>query len=78
VVLFVSSAFFPANLMLEPAASVAEYNPLSFIVEGLREPIIAEFDGGDELLAVVSVVALGAFGLWMCALALRGRARRGV
>ena len=29
VILFLSSAFFPANLLLEPAASIAEYNPLS-------------------------------------------------
>ena len=40
VILFLSSAFFPINLLLEPAASVAEYNPLSFIVEGIREPVI--------------------------------------
>ena len=78
VVLFLSSAFFPANLMLDPASAVAEYNPLSFIVEGLREPIIAEFDGQDELLAIVSVLGVMALGLWMCALALKGRVRRGV
>ena len=41
VILFLSSAFFPANLMLEPAATVAEYNPLSFIVEGVRDPVIS-------------------------------------
>jgi ABC-2 type transport system permease protein len=78
VVLFLSSAFFPANLMLDPASAVAEYNPLSFIVEGLRAPIISEFDGQDELLAIVSVLGVMAFGLWMCALALKGRVRRGV
>ena len=40
VILFLSTAFFPANLLLEPAASIAEYNPLSFIVEGIRDPVI--------------------------------------
>ena len=40
VILFLSDAFFPANLMLEPAAWVAQYNPLSFIVNGIREPVI--------------------------------------
>jgi len=29
-----SSAFFPPELMLEPAQTIANYNPLSFIVEG--------------------------------------------
>lgn len=78
VILFLSTAFFPANLMLEPAASVAEYNPLSFIVEGLREPTVDAWDGVDELKALASVIGIGALGLWMCSLALRGRAQRGV
>ncbi len=34
VVLFLSSAFFPQELMIEPAKTIAQYNPLSFIVEG--------------------------------------------
>ena len=34
VILFLSSAFFPDTLLLEPAATIAEYNPLCFIVEG--------------------------------------------
>lgn len=78
VILFLSTAFFPANLMLEPAASVAEYNPLSFIVEGLREPIVSAWDGTDELKALASVFAIGVIGLLMCSAALRGRIRRGV
>ena len=77
VILFLSSAFFPANLMLEPAASVADYNPLSFIVEGLRGPIITNFDGGDELLALAAVLGVMGLGFWLCAQALRGRVRRG-
>ena len=31
--------------MIEPAKSIAEYNPLSFIVEGIRDPIISGIDG---------------------------------
>jgi ABC-2 type transport system permease protein len=77
VILFLSTAFFPANLMLEPAASVAEYNPLSFIVEGIREPIVAEFQLSDQLEAVASILGVGLFGIAMSALAMRGRARRG-
>lgn len=78
VILFLSTAFFPASLMLEPAASVAEYNPLSFIVEGLREPTVNEWNGTDEVKAVLSIVGIATFGLLLCAAALRGRVRRGV
>jgi ABC-2 type transport system permease protein len=77
VVLFLSDAFFPANLMLEPAASVAEYNPVSFIVNGIREPIVAGFAGEDELKAIVSVLAIGAIGFWLSAAAVRSRVRTG-
>lgn len=77
VVLFLSSAFFPANLMLEPAASAAEYNPLSFIVEGIREPIIGSFELGDQLKAVASIAGIGLLGLLLSSAAMRSRARRG-
>ena len=77
VILFLSSAFFPANLMLEPAASVARYNPLSFIVIGIREPVISGFSGQGELKAVLSVIGIAAIGLALSGVAVRARARRG-
>lgn len=77
VILFLSSAFFPANLMLEPAATVAEYNPLSFIVEGLREPIVSTFDAGDSARALASVAGIALLGLGMSSAALRGRLKKG-
>jgi ABC-2 type transport system permease protein len=77
VILFLSDAFFPINLLLEPSATIAEYNPLSFIVDGIRGPITFGFDGGDAVAAVLSIVGIGAAGMWMSAKAMRGRARRG-
>ena len=77
VILFLSNAFFPINLLLEPAHSVAEYNPLSFIVEGIREPIVGSFSATAQLKAIASVLGLGALGIVLSAAALRGRARRG-
>ena len=64
--------------MLEPAASVAEYNPLSFIVDGIREPIIGGFVGDDELKAVAAVLGDRALRLLRSArCALRGRRAEG-
>ncbi len=75
VLLFVSSAFFPANLLSPPADVVAAYNPLSYIAEGMRQPIA--FDNALapvlEGLAAAAGVALAAIGLSV--LALRGRLR---
>jgi ABC-2 type transport system permease protein len=78
VILFLSDAFFPANLMLEPASWVAQYNPLSFIVNGIREPIIADWSVTTQLKAIASVIGIGALGFTLCALAMRGRLRRGL
>jgi len=77
VILFLSSAFFPANLMLEPAGSVAEYNPLSFIVEGIREQVIGGFDlrGFAETAGAIALV--GGLSIALSAVALRHRLKVG-
>jgi ABC-2 type transport system permease protein len=77
VVLFLSSAFFPEQLMIEPAKTIAEYNPLSFIVEGVREPIISGIDAYHTLEAVAAIAGIIALGLLLSARALRHRLRVG-
>jgi ABC-2 type transport system permease protein len=78
VVLFLSDAFFPANLMLEPASWIAQYNPFSFVVNGIRDPIISGWSATTELKAIAAVIGIGALGFVLCALAMRSRLRRGV
>jgi ABC-type multidrug transport system permease subunit len=77
VVLFLSSAFFPQSLMVEPAKTIAEYNPLSFVAEGLRDPIVFGFSGSEMIKALLAVVGIAALGLLMSAAALRHRLRTG-
>jgi ABC-2 type transport system permease protein len=77
VVLFLSSAFFPQNLMLEPAKTIADYNPLSFIVDGIRDSIVFGFSSSVMLDAVLSVLGIATLGLLMSAAALRRRVRTG-
>jgi ABC-2 type transport system permease protein len=77
VILFLSSAFFPDNLMLEPAASVAQYNPLSFIVEGIRDPVISSITWSTFGKAMGALALVGALGIALSALALRRRLRLG-
>ncbi|HEX3294501.1 MAG TPA: ABC transporter permease [Solirubrobacterales bacterium] len=78
VILFLSDAFFPANLMLEPASWIAQYNPFSFIVNGIRDPIISGWSVTTELKAIAAVIGIGALGFALCAAAMRSRLRRGV
>jgi ABC-2 type transport system permease protein len=77
VVLFLSDAFFPANLMLEPAATIAEYNPLSLIVDGLRELVIGGLDAAAVAEAIAAIALIGAISIGLSALALRRRLRLG-
>ena len=77
VILFLSSAFFPANLLLEPAASIAEYNPLSFIAEGIREPVISSLTLESVAEALAAIALVGAISTGLSMIALRRRLRIG-
>jgi ABC-2 type transport system permease protein len=77
VVLFVSSAFFPRNLMVEPAKTIAHYNPLSFVAEGIRDPITFGFSGSALLQCLAALAAVGLLGLVLSAAGLRHRLRTG-
>jgi ABC-2 type transport system permease protein len=73
VVLFLSTAFFPRELMEEPAATFAVWNPLSLIANGMREPVIegASLASLGEGLAGIAI--LGAISIGFAVLALRHR-----
>ncbi len=77
VVLFLSSAFFPQELMVEPAKTIAKYNPLSLIVDGLRDPIVSSFSLSEAVYALLTVAGIGQLGLALSAAALRHRVRTG-
>ncbi len=77
VVLFLSTAFFPQELMIEPAKTIAAYNPFSFVVEGIRDPIISDIDASELLSAVAAIAGIVVLGLVLSARALRHRLRAG-
>jgi ABC-2 type transport system permease protein len=77
VVLFISTAFFPQELMIEPAKTIAEYNPLSFIVNGVRDPMISGITASDLIDAVLAIAGIVVLGLVLSARALRHRLRVG-
>jgi ABC-2 type transport system permease protein len=75
VVLFVSSAFFPLGLLEPPAEWFARYNPLSFVADGMRDPIIGSISAAPVLEGLAAAALLvTAFGA-LAVLALRGRLR---
>jgi ABC-2 type transport system permease protein len=65
VIMFLSSAYFPRNLLLEPSRTIADWNPMSLVVEGIREPIIYGLSWsalGKGLAGTAIFMAIGA--LW--------------
>ncbi len=72
VLLFLSSAFFPRDLIEQDwFATIATYNPVSYMVEGIRSLVIAGWDGQALAQAfAISVIAIAGF------LALSSRALR--
>lgn len=60
VVLFLSSAFFPEDLLIEPARTISKVNPLSFIADGMRNPIVADVDWTTVLEGFAAAVAVAA------------------
>jgi ABC-2 type transport system permease protein len=75
VVLFVSSAFFPRKLLSHPSDWIAAYNPLSYIADGLRDPIISPVSAAPVLEGLAAAAGLTAAFVALAVLALRGRLR---
>jgi ABC-2 type transport system permease protein len=77
VVLFVSTAFFPEALMVEPAKTIAQYNPLSPIVNGIRDPVISSASASTVADAFLAIAGIGLLSMTLSAIALRHRLRSG-
>jgi ABC-2 type transport system permease protein len=75
VVLFVSSAFFPRGLLSHPADWVAAYNPLSYVADGIRDPIISPVTASTVLAGLGAALGIAALGIGLSVAALRGRLR---
>ena len=75
VVLFISSAFFPLDLLSAPADVVARYNPLSFIANAMRQPIAFSNELWPVLEGLLAAAALTGASIGLSLLALRGRLR---
>ena len=67
VILFLSSAFFPEDLLLEPAKTIAQWNPMSLIANSLREPIISDLSLEKTLEGLAGIAIVGAIGTVLCA-----------
>ena len=75
VLMFTSSAFFPRDLMSGWYRTVATYNPISWILDAMRDLQTLGWSGQDALVAVGTAAALAAFSIAVALRALHHRLR---
>lgn len=75
VLLFTSSAFFPRELMTGWYRTLATYNPISWVLESLRDLQTIGFDVTDAAVAVGTSAAIAAASIALALRALRRRLR---
>ena len=74
VLIFLSSTNLPRPLIeQEWFRTIATWNPVSYLVEGLRAPIIDGWDGEALALGFGFAIGISVLGIWGCAAALRTR-----
>jgi ABC-2 type transport system permease protein len=77
VVLFLSSMYLPRNLIkADWFHTIANWNPVSYLLEGIRSLLITGWDGTALGRAFAVALALVVVGLFTSSLALRGRMAR--
>ena len=73
IAIFISSAFFPTERMSGWYRSVAQHNPITWMIDGMRHQIIVGFDATEALKALAVAGGLAAFALVLSLSQLRRR-----
>jgi ABC-2 type transport system permease protein len=63
--------------LLQPAQTIADWNPMSLIAEGLREPIISGLSLGSTMKGLGGIAIVAAIGTALSTWGLRARLRAG-
>ena len=76
VLLFTAPAFFPRELLAPALEEVSVYNPLTYVVEGVRGLLAGDADLGDPVVGFVAAVGLAVATTALSTAALKERLRR--
>jgi len=74
---FLTTAFQPKQALSGWLKTVATYNPVTYLLSGLRSLISTGWDGTELLKALAAIAVVGTVSLSLALAALRGRVRRG-
>ena len=74
--LFLTTAYLPESQLTGWLKVVASWNPVTYLLEGLRSLVSVGWDAGDLAKALFAVAIVGALSMSLCFAALRGRIRQ--
>lgn len=74
--LFISSAFFPTELMTGAYRSIAVRNPVTWMIDGMRHQVIVGFDLAEAATSIAVAGGLAALAIYGANAALRARLRK--
>jgi len=75
--LFLTTSYVPKEQLSGWLKTVATWNPVTYLLDGLRSLTTKGWDAGDLGGALLAVVIVGALSMTLCFAALRGRIHRG-
>ena len=75
--LFLTTSYVPRSQLTGWLHAVAAWNPVTYLLEGMRSLVIVGWDTSDIAAALLAIAVVGALSMTMCFAALRGRLRRG-
>ena len=73
--LFLTTSYVPRSQLSGWLDTVATFNPVTYLLEGLRSLALEGWDAAALAKAMIAIGAVGALSLTMCFAALRGRLR---
>lgn len=77
ITLFLSSCFFPVELMSGVYKRIAELNPLTFMVDGMRYQVLYGFSWSEAAVSIGVAAILAVFSLWFAVTGIRKRIATG-
>ena len=74
---FMTTSYVPKQALTGWLSTVADYNPVTYVLAGLRSLMTDGWDGTQLARAALAIAAVGIVSLSLALLALRGRVERG-
>ena len=75
--LFMTSSYVPRSQLSGWLDTIAAWNPVTYLLEGLRSLVTNGWQWDSLLKAVLAIAGVGVLSMSLCLAALRGRTRRG-